>query len=115
VVRPPARVRRAGLTDWHQRHPDIVRLSGDTYLPSAASTELRTRLHAILLTAPDGAVVSHHTAATMWRTEIPLEPGDPPVHLTVPPTSRARNRRDRRLHRGHLPPDDVVRWWSLPW
>jgi very-short-patch-repair endonuclease len=66
------------------------------------------------MTAPAGAVVSHHTAATIWKIEIPLQAADPPVHLIVPPTSRARNRRDRRLHRGQLAPDDIQRWWSLP-
>lgn len=75
----------AGLTDWHLR-----------------------------LTAPAGSVVSHHTAAALWKVEIPLQPEDERVHLTVPPESRARNRRDRRLHRGRLAPADVTRRWSLP-
>ena len=103
-----------GLTDWHLRHRDIARLSRDTYLPLAATTDLRSRLPAILLTAPDGAVVSHSTAAALWRIEIPLQSSASLVHLTVPPESRARNRRDRRLHRGRLTPRDVERRWGLP-
>jgi hypothetical protein len=91
-----------------------VRLSRDTYLPRAATTDLRDRLPAILLTAPPGAVVSHQTAAALWRVEIPLQSSEGRVHLTVPPESRARNRRDRQLHRGRLAPGDVERRWSLP-
>lgn len=88
----------AGLTDWDLRHRDVARLSRDTYLPRADAAALRERLSAILMTAAPGAVVSHHTAAAMWRVEIPLQAENVLVHLTVPPQSRARNRRDRRLH-----------------
>jgi very-short-patch-repair endonuclease len=105
---------RAGLSDWHLRHRDIARLSRDTYLPLPDAQQLRSRLLAVLRTAPAGAVVSHSTAAALWRIEIPLQPTDAPAHLTVPPGSRARNRRDRRLHRGQLAPEDVERRWSLP-
>jgi hypothetical protein len=91
-----------------------VRLSRDTYLPVSHVADLRDRLPAVLLTAPPGAVVSHQTAAALWKIEIPLQPRDQPAHLTVPPDSRARNRRDRRMHRGRLQPSDVTRLWSLP-
>ena len=92
----------------------MARLSRDTYLPGADAIDLRTRLPAVLLTAPPGAVVSHHTAAAAWKVAIPLTPEDSPVHLTVSPGSRARNRPDRRIHRGVVPPDDVTTWWALP-
>jgi hypothetical protein len=105
---------RAGLTDWHLRHRDITRLSRDTYLPRAATTDLRDRLPAILLTAPPDAVVSHHTAAALWKVEIPLQSSEGRVHLTVPPESRARNRRDRQLHRSRLAPGEVETRWTLP-
>ena len=75
---------------------------------------MRTRLPAILMTAPAGAVVSHQTAAALWRVEIPLQRTNEPAHLTVPAASKARNRRDRRLHRASLRPDEVDRWWGLP-
>jgi very-short-patch-repair endonuclease len=58
--------------------------------------------------------VSHFTAAALWKVQIPLQPPDDRVHLTVPPESRARNRRDRRLHRSRLGAGEVERWWSLP-
>jgi hypothetical protein len=103
----------AGLSDWHLRHRDITRLSRDTYVSTADAAALRTRLPAILMTAPQGAALSHHTAAAMWKVEIPLEPAGDVVHLTVPPGSKARNRRDRRLHRTALAPDDIERRWGF--
>ncbi|QXG75234.1 endonuclease domain-containing protein [Modestobacter sp. L9-4] len=104
----------AGVSDWGLRHPDVVRLSRDTYLPSADTADLRTRLPAVLLTAPPGAVVSHLTAAALWRVEVPLVSAGAPVDLTVPAGSRARNRPDRRLHRSPLPAQDVERRWRMP-
>ena len=103
-----------GVTDWQLRHPEVVRLSRDTYLPREDAAGLRTRAPAVLMTAPAGAVISHQTAAALWRVEVPLEPAEQPVHLTVPAGSKARNRRDRRLHRADLGPDDVERWAGLP-
>jgi very-short-patch-repair endonuclease len=116
VLRPLTRpgARAAGISDWQLRHPDVARLSRDTYLPRSADGELHSRLPAVLMTAPEGAVVSHHTAAALWLVEIPLERPDQPAHLTVPPGSGARNRRDRRLHRARLPPEDVERRWGMP-
>ena len=102
------------MSDWGLRHPDVVRLSRDTYLPRDQAADLRTRLPAVLLTAPPGAVVSHRSAAALWRVELPLTTAEEPVDLTVPADSRARNRRDRRLHRSHLRPADVERRWQLP-
>jgi Protein of unknown function (DUF559) len=112
VTRPDARAQ--GITDWHLRHPDAVRLSRDTYLSRSDDGDLRTRLPAILMTAPAGSVISHQTAAALWRVEIPMAPPEQPAHLTVPPGSKARNRRDRRVHRGHLRPEDVETWWGMP-
>ena len=69
----------------------MVRLSRDTCLPRDQETELRTRLPAVLLTAPAGAVISHSTSAALWRVEIPLAPPEQVAHLTVPVGSKARN------------------------
>jgi very-short-patch-repair endonuclease len=103
----------AGLSDWHLRHQEIARLSRDTYVSAADAAQLRTRLPAILMTAPRGAVISHHTAAAMWKVEIPLQPASAVVHLTVPPGSKARNRPDRRIHRVPLVRDDIQRRWGF--
>ncbi|MCW2742673.1 MAG: hypothetical protein JWR45_3095 [Blastococcus sp.] len=105
---------RAGVTDWQLRHRDVARLSRDTYLPASELVDLRRRSAAVLLTAPPGAVLSHHTAAALWNIQIPLQARDQPVHLTVPAASRARNRRDRRIHRDRLEAGHLTRRWSLP-
>ena len=103
-----------GIADWPLRHPEVVRLSRDTYLTRSQDGELRTRLPVVLMTAPAGAVVSHQTAAALWRVAIPLAADERPAHLTVPSGSKARNRADRRLHRAPLVPGDVTRWWGMP-
>ncbi|MGY1726116.1 endonuclease domain-containing protein [Geodermatophilus sp. SYSU D01062] len=105
----------AGIRDWQLRHADVERLSRDTYLPRALSGEVRSRLAAVLLTAPPGAVASHATAAALWDVEIPLQDrSDRRVDVTVPMASRSGSRRDRRVHRTPLPAEDVTRRGSMP-
>lgn len=107
--------RAAGITDRQLQHPAIERLSRDTYLPRALAGDLRERLAAVLLTAPEGAVLSHATAAALWGIEIPLQPaGDRRVDLIVPTASRAESRRDRRVHRIPLDDDEVTRIGPFP-
>jgi very-short-patch-repair endonuclease len=102
------------VSAWQLRHEDVVRLSRDTYLPAAAARDLRSRLVAVLLTAPAGAVVSHRSAAVLWGVAIPLAGEDLCADLTVPAGSRARRRADRRLHRLDLAPDEVTRRRGMP-
>ncbi|MBN1094190.1 DUF559 domain-containing protein [Blastococcus sp. TML/M2B] len=105
----------AGLSVEELRHPQVVRLSRDTYLPRALSGQLVSRLAAVLLTAPPGAVVSHLSAADLWGLQIPLrDRSDERIHLSIPGTSRAESRVDRRLYRSDVAGDDVLRRASLP-
>ncbi len=105
----------AGVRDWQLRHAGVERLSRDTYLPRALSGEVRSRLAAVLLTAPPGAVASHATAAVLWGVAVPLQDrSDRRVDVTVPMTSRAGSRRDRRVHRTPLPDGDVTRRGAVP-
>ena len=99
--------RAAGITDWQLRHRDVTRSSRDTYLPQLS--DQLDRVRAVLLGAPDGAVVSHLTAARLWNFEIPLVPDDGRVHLTVRPEARLRHRRDRRIHYSAVPPAETRR------
>jgi very-short-patch-repair endonuclease len=69
---------------------------------------------AVLLGAPAGAVLSHGTAAALWRLEIPLQKPEQWVHLTVPPPTRVRHRADRRVHVSAVPPAQVFRIAGLP-
>lgn len=91
----------AGITDWQLRHRDVLRTSRNTYLPQDA-THL-DRVRAVLLGAPDDAVVSHQTAARLWDLNVPLAPDHPRVHVTVRPEARLRHRRDRRIHFSAVP------------
>lgn len=99
----------AGVTAKQLRHRDVVRLSRDTYLPSFAASDVRARIAAVLLTAPEGAVVSHATAAALFGVAIPLVKDDLRVHLTVATGSAVRARADRVIHRMPLSPDEIVR------
>ena len=96
-----------GITDWHLRHRDVRRSSRDTYLPRAAD-ELQG-IRAVLLGAPEGAVVSHLTAARLWGFEVPLVAQDQPVDLTVGRNVRRRHRRDRRIHFRDVPAAETRR------
>jgi very-short-patch-repair endonuclease len=102
--------RAAGITDRQLQHPEVERLSRDTYLPRALSGDLRQRSAAVLLTAPAGAVLSHATAASLWGIAIPLQPiDDRRVDLIVPAGSRAESRVDRRVHRMPVESDEITR------
>jgi len=99
----------AGLSDRDLRHPGVARLSRDTYLPRSLAGNGDARLAAVLLSAPPGAVVSHHSAAMLWKLEIPMQQPDPRVHLTVSTGSAVRNRADRCYHRTHSVPEETTR------
>jgi hypothetical protein len=105
VRRPTDRrsARADGITEWQLRHSEILHTSRDTYLPRAAAADLRQRIDAILLGAPASALLSHLTAAAVWGLQVPLVPRDERVHLTVPPGSRVRSRRDRHVHCSVVP------------
>jgi hypothetical protein len=73
------------------------------------------RLAAVLLTAPPGTVASHRTAAVLWDVEVPmLDREDRRIDLTVPASSRAESRADRRVYRCDLPPGEVTRRGGMP-
>jgi very-short-patch-repair endonuclease len=99
---------QAGISRKQLRHRDVVRLSRDTYLPRALLHDVTVRITAVLLTAPPHAVVSHGTAATLWGLDIPMQPEDPRIHLTVATGSAVRSRMDRSVHRSPLVPSEVV-------
>ena len=111
VTRPVNRrtAQAEGISDWHLRHRGVRRISRDTYLPVSAASDLQQRVRAVLLSAPEGALVSHQTAASLFGLQIPLAPEDARVHLTVPPPTRARHRADRRIHVAAVPVTQVQR------
>lgn len=105
--------RAAGVSDWQLRHEGIVRLSRDTYLPRADGDLLRRRIDAVLLGAPPGAVLSHLTAAALWGYDVPLEPDDRRVHLSVATDRRVRSRADRVVHASAVPAPETRRLGGL--
>ncbi len=90
------------------------RLSRDTYVPRSLVDDVATRVTAVLLTAPAEAMASHRTAAELWGLEIPLQPRDERVHLTVGPGSAVRARADRCIHRTARVPADATETRGLP-
>jgi hypothetical protein len=96
------------------RQRDVVRLSRDTYLPRAMADNVGARIAAVLMTAPDGAVVSHQTAASMWEIAVPLLRDDGPIHLTVSTGSAVRARSDRSIHRSPLTPEETTALDGFP-
>lgn len=104
----------SGLGERDLRHPGVVRISRDTYLPRALSDEFRTRLAAVLLNAPAGAVVSHLSAAELWELAVPLQQPDRLVHLIAATGSAVRNRADRYVHRVPLDPGEITVLDGLP-
>jgi very-short-patch-repair endonuclease len=98
-----------GITDWHLRHRGVRRISRDTYLPLERAPDLLQRVRAVLLGAPEGALVSHQSAASLFGLQIPLVPEDVRIHLTVPPPTRVRHRADRRIHVSAVPAAQIQR------
>ena len=83
-----------GITTGSSAIRPVARLPRDTYLPRALARDRGSRLAAVLLGAPPGAVVSHRTAAALWGLQLPLAGRGPRgCDLTVPPGARARARR----------------------
>jgi very-short-patch-repair endonuclease len=104
----------AGISPWQLRHSDVVRLSRDTYLPRAGLRDVPVRFAAVLMTAPEGAVLSHLSAATLWGVAVPTPRGDDRVHLTVSTGSAVRGRDDRTVHRSPLVPQEVTTRAGFP-
>lgn len=109
-----ASARAAGLTSRDLRHRDVVRISRDTLLPRSLASDVGARMAAVLLNAPERAVLSHVSAAALWELAIPLQPADARVHVTVPPGSAVRNRADRCIHRMPYVQRDVTRRHGFP-
>lgn len=104
----------AGISVKQLRQRDVVRLSRDTYLPREMADNLGARVTAVLMTAPDAAVLSHQTAASLWDLAIPMLRDDGQVHLTVSTGSAVRARSDRAIHRSPLTPEEVTALDGFP-
>ena len=85
----PAISERARAGRLHRVHQGV-------YTVGHRAPSLHGRFMAAALACGEGAVLSHGSAAVLWRL---LKPLDGPVHVSVPTTSGRRKRRGIHLHR----------------
>jgi len=71
---------KGGLTVRQLRGRDFVRLFRNVYISRSVTRTITVRAKAALLIAPDGAVISHHTAALVWRGTVP---DNAAIHVTI--------------------------------
>lgn len=88
----------AGWTPWQLRRGAIPHSGRDTYLPPDDCTGLLTRARSVLLTMPQGSLVSHATAAELWGIELPQSQLSRLVHVVARRQERPRHRADRVVH-----------------
>jgi hypothetical protein len=74
----------------------LHRVHHGVYAVGHCAPSLHRRFMAAVLAGGEGAVLSHGSAAVLWRL---LKPLDGPVHVSVPTTSGRRSRRGIHLHR----------------
>jgi very-short-patch-repair endonuclease len=74
----------------------LHRVHQGVYAVGHSGLSLHGRFMAAVLACGDGAVLSHGSAAVLWKL---LKPLDGPVHVSVPTTSGRKARRGIHLHR----------------
>lgn len=77
------------------RKGQLLRVHRGVYSMSP-SLNLHSRFMAAVLACGEGAVLSHGSAAVLWKL---LKPLDGPVHVSVPTTSGHKSQRGIHLHR----------------
>lgn len=93
---------RSSVTRQRLRARRFVRLHRDVYRLDDQPEDLGLRCDALQLALPD-AVLSHATAAALWR--LPVAPGEA-LHVTRAPAAGACRRPGVVTHRAVLHPDD---------
>jgi len=78
------------------RKGQLNRIHQGVYAAGHRGQSLPERFMAAVLACGDGAVLSHTSAAVLWKL---LKPIDGPVHVSVPTTAGRRSRRGIHLHR----------------
>jgi very-short-patch-repair endonuclease len=81
--------KRAGGGRLHRIHQGV-------YAVGHRGLSLHGRFMAAVLACGEGAVLSHGSAAVLWKL---LKPLDGPIHVSVPSASGRRRRRGIHLHR----------------
>jgi hypothetical protein len=102
--------RDAGLTRA-QRRDDGVRVSRGAHVSRAVPLWVHAACCAVLPLLPDGAVVSHRTAAALLGAPVPH---DWPLEVSVPPGAYRPRRRRLRVHVRDLLAEDAAAHRGLP-
>lgn len=61
----------AGITEWALRGARYVKIFRNVYISRDVPRTLVIRARGAIAIAPEGAVISHHTAATLWGGSVP--------------------------------------------
>lgn len=100
----------AGLTDRMLRGPRFRSLLTGVYLSTDVRVTPIIMAAAALLTQPEGAVASHHSAAGVMRAPVPVHQLE---HVTVPTPADRRRRSGVRCHVAALETVDQMRMYGL--
>lgn len=87
----------AGISRHQLVGPSFQRVIHDRYVDASVPITTRLRAIAALQVSPDGAFVSHWTAAELWGGIVPTVPE---IHLTVREPARRSRRTGVRAHVG---------------
>jgi hypothetical protein len=102
-----------GITGRRRYGAGVEHLSRDTWvLDPALAPERRVALLVDL--APETGALSHYSAAHWYRLPVDRHKGHGPVHVTVPPSGPAPQRRQLTVHVRELPAADVTMRWGVP-
>lgn len=115
-----------GWSPWQLRRGELTHAARDTYLPPGDNHDLITRARGVLLTMPQGSLISHDSAARVWGIELPRSAESELVHVVTPRALRPKHRADRIVHEAvRLEPSDADTveglaitspartWWDL--
>ena len=80
----------------------LHRLHRGVYAVGHRALSNEGRWMAAVLACGTGAVLSHRSAAELWRL---LDPRPGPIHVTIPTDAGRKQRRGLKLHRSPFPPD----------
>jgi len=83
-------------TSERAKKGQLHRIHQGIYTVGHRAPNLHTRFMAAVLACGDGAVLSHTSAAVLWKL---LKPIDGPVHVSVPSATGRKSRRGIHLHR----------------
>jgi very-short-patch-repair endonuclease len=89
----------------------LKRMHRGIYLVGAVAPALASEMAAVLA-GGEAAVLSHRSAAELWK--LLTYPANSPIEVTIPVGDRGRSRRGIRVHRAKLERDETTRRDRIP-